>query len=103
MTAPLVVSIPHSLGKVEAHRRLKSGLRGLGEEYGRIVQIEREEWNGDRLSLQIVVLKQIVSGIIDVEENSLRVEVVLPWYLAGLAQKAQTLVQQKGALLLEKK
>jgi hypothetical protein len=32
-----------------------------------------------------------------------RVEVVLPWLLAKLAHSAQTLIQHRGALLLEKK
>jgi hypothetical protein len=42
MTAPLVVSIPHRLGKAEAVRRLKSGLGRTRTDFGRIILVDEE-------------------------------------------------------------
>jgi len=103
MTQPLIVSIPHSLGKAEATRRLKAGLDGIRFEYGSLIDVSREQWDGDRLTFEVSVLKQRASGAIDVEDDRVRLEVNLPWFLARLATKAQALVQQKGTLMLENK
>jgi Putative polyhydroxyalkanoic acid system protein (PHA_gran_rgn) len=99
----LIVSLPHDLGKVEATRRLKTGLARVGVEFRAFFAVSEETWVGDRLYFRVHVLKQEASGTIDVGEHDVRVEVMLPWLLARLAQGAQTLVQKRGALLLEKK
>ncbi len=46
---------------------------------------------------------QGATGIIDVGEESVRLEVTLPWLLAKFAAAAQKVIGQKGTLLLEKK
>ena len=61
MTQPLIVSLPHPLGKAEAIRRLQSGLRQIRSQYGQVVDVTEEIWNDNRLALQINILKQRVS------------------------------------------
>jgi hypothetical protein len=103
MTAPLVVEIPHRLGKDEAARRLKTGIGRASSHYGNMVQVHEEIWSGDRLSFRVEALKQMVSGTVDVHEENVRVEVALPWLLAQLAGGIQTAIRKSGTLLLEKK
>ena len=43
MSVPLVVSIPHHLGKDEAHRRLKNGLAEVGTSFGQLFSAEAED------------------------------------------------------------
>ena len=103
MTQPLIVLLPHSLGKAEAIRRLQSGLRHIRAEYGQVVDVAEEIWNDDRLALEINILKQRVRGSIEVFEDRVRVQAELPWLLGRLAKGAQGFVQKRGALMLEKK
>jgi hypothetical protein len=103
VSAPLVVSIPHRLGKDEALRRLKSGLARARTNYGHIVTVEEETWTGDRLALRVRALGQSAAGIIDVLDDSLRLEVTLPWLLAKLTERFVPTIRKEATLLLEKK
>lgn len=103
MNAPLVVEIPHRLGKDEAVRRLKGGLTRASSQYGNVLQVHEEIWSGDRMSFRVEALKQIASGTVDVREDNVRVEVTLPWLLARLASGIQAAIRKSGTLMLEKK
>jgi hypothetical protein len=103
MTAPLVVSIPHRLGRQEAVRRLKNGLGRARTDFGHLMTIEEETWTGDRVSFRLRALGQAASGVIDVEDDHLRLEVSLPWLLAKLSEKLIPAIRKEGTLLLEKK
>ncbi|WP_441260544.1 polyhydroxyalkanoic acid system family protein [Bradyrhizobium sp. 521_C7_N1_3] len=101
MSAPLVVSIPHRLGREEAVRRLKTGL-GRAAASIPVMQVEEERWNGDSMSFRIRALGQIASGQIDVADDHVKVEVVLPWLLQRFAEMAQATIRKRGQLLLTK-
>jgi hypothetical protein len=103
MTHPLVVSLPHSLGKAEAIRRLKAGLTRASADYSQFIDITEESWTGDRLLLQITALTQHIRGQIDVGEDRVRIEILLPWILAGIAKGLRPLIEQKGTLMLTSK
>jgi hypothetical protein len=103
MSKPLVVTIPHTLGKAEASRRLKAGLKHIRTAFGSRLAVLDEEWVGDQLQFRVGVLGQHASGSIDVAEDEVRLEVALPWLLATLAEKAKSLVRKHGQLMLEKK
>lgn len=103
MTAPLVVSIPHRLGKDEAVRRLKNGLGQARTSYSHLLSVEEEVWNGDSLKFRIRVLGQTSEGTIEVAQDHLRIEVQLPWLLAKLSEKLIPAIRKEGTLLLEKK
>lgn len=103
MSKPLVVSIPHNLGREEAIRRMKTGLAGARTQYGHLLTVNEETWNDSQLTFRVTALAQAVSGTIDVADDHVRLEVMLPWLLAKLAERAQAVIGDKGRLMLEKK
>lgn len=102
MSRPVVVSIPHRLGKEEALRRLRPGLRGAAASFP-VLTVDEESWSGDRMNFRLRALGQAVAGTVDVAEDHVRLEVTLPWLLAKFAQVAQAAIRARGQLLLEKK
>jgi hypothetical protein len=94
---PAVVSIRHKLGKDEAIRRMKAGLGSVKTGYGQLLQLNEEIWSGDRLAFRVTALKQQASGTIGVSEDHVRLEVTLPWLLAGLAHGAQANPRARSA------
>ena len=103
MAQPFIVSIPHKLGKEEATRRLKAGVGSIRSEYGKIFQVNEEIWSGDRLAFQVTALKQHVGGTVEVAEDHVKLEVMLPWLLAGLAHGVQAAIRARATRMLEKK
>ena len=102
MSAPLVVSIPHKLGREEATRRLKGGLTRAATSVP-VLQVDEEHWEGDRMLFRVRALGQLASGQVDVGDDQVRVEVVLPWLLQRFATAAQAAIRSRGQLLLTKK
>jgi hypothetical protein len=103
LAAPLVVIIPHSLGKGEASRRLKSGLAGIRTAFGGKLSVFEELWTEDHLEFRIGLFGQAATGAIDVADNHVRLAVQLPWMLAILAGRAKAIIQKQGQLMLDKK
>ncbi len=103
MAEPLIVVIPHKLGQAEATRRIRDGIGRAKGEFAKILTIENERWEDNRLSFSARALGQSAAGIIDIGEASVRLEVTLPWLLAKFAAAAQRVIGQKGTLMLEKK
>jgi hypothetical protein len=103
VTKPLVVSIPHRLGKVEALRRIRSGLGDVRHSYAQLIAIEEEVWTGDHLAFRVRSLGQAAHGAIDVEDDHVRLEVTLPWLLGVVAEKLTPMIRKEGVLMLEKK
>jgi Putative polyhydroxyalkanoic acid system protein (PHA_gran_rgn) len=103
MSAPLVVSIPHRLGREEAVRRLKTGLSRAATSIP-VLKVDEERWDdGDHMFFRVRALGQAASGHIDVSDDHVRVEVVLPWLLQRFAQMAQSVIHDRGTLLLTKR
>jgi hypothetical protein len=102
MPAPLVVSIPHSLGREEAIRRLKTGLSRAASSMP-VMSVDEERWEDSQMNFRVRALGQAVAGNVDVAEDHVRVEVVLPWLLQRFAEAAQTAIKNRGKLLLTKK
>ncbi len=103
MSKPLVVVIPHQLGREAARQRLETGVTVLKEKFGDKVSSIDESWTGDHLDVAVTAMGQSVSGGLDVAEDHVRVEVQLPWMLAMIAEKARGMIEKEGQLLLEKK
>ena len=102
MSAPLVVSIPHRLGREEATRRLKGGLTRAAASVP-MLNVDEERWQDDRMIFRVRALGQAASGHIDVEEDHVRLEVTLPWLLQRFAEAARSAIQKRGNLLLTKR
>ena len=102
MSAPLVVSIPHRLGREEASRRLKQGLSRAAASVP-ILKVDEERWEGDHMFFRVRALGQAASGHLDIADDHVRVEVMLPWLLQRFAQMAQAAIRDRGTLLLTKR
>jgi len=102
MSQPVVVTIPHKLGRQEAVRRLQTGFGNVRSSFGEKFVVLKDEWEGDHLDFQASLLGQTTTGMVDVADDHVRLEVQLPWILSLLANKAKALVQKQGQLMLEK-
>ena len=103
MTAPVVLSIPHKLGREEAVRRLKDGLTRARTGSGGLIAIDQEDWVGDRLQFNLRAIGQTAYGTIEVFEDHLQLEVTLPWLLAKISERLVPALQKQTTLMLEKK
>jgi hypothetical protein len=101
MSQPIVVSLPHRLGKAEALRRLKASFTDVQSGGGPLF-VFKNQWSGDHLDFRASMLGQTTTGTVDVAEDHVRLEVQLPWLLSMLANKAKALVEKQGKLMLEK-
>lgn len=104
MSKPLIVEIPHELGLVEARRRIAEGVGGLDTTLKKAgITVETMAWTEDQLNFAMAAMGQKVNGQVDVKDQSVRIEVRLPLLLALFAQKVQSVLGDKGTLLLTKK
>lgn len=102
MPGPLIVSIPHSLGREEAMRRLKTGLSRAAARVP-ILSVDEERWEDNRMIFRVRALGQAANGHVDVAEDHVKVEVTLPFLLQRFAELAQAAIRERGKLLLTKK
>ena len=103
MSKPIVVSLPHGLGQQEALRRIKSGLAGVRQKYGAIISVDEESWLDNRLTLRLRAVGQSAEAVVDVENDHVRIEVMLPWLLAKVAEKFVPTIEHEATLMLENK
>jgi len=99
---PLVLIIPHRLGKEEALRRIKPALGTAAQNFP-VLKVEEETWSEDRLDFRVRALGQAAVGRVEVGDQKIRLEVTLPWLLNKFAQVVQKTVTSRARILLEKK
>lgn len=98
---PLVIILPHRLGKEEAMRRLKPALATAAQTFP-VLKVEQEVWSGDRLDFRVRALGQIAAGTVALAADNVRLEVTLPWLLHKFAQVVQKTITGRGRILLDK-
>ncbi len=101
MAKPLVVVIPHQIGRAEARRRIDARLgqgRDLVQKAG--LTMQDPVWDGDTLAFVVGAMGQTVRGIIAVEDETARVEVRLPLLLGIFSGKVREVIAEKGGELL---
>jgi putative polyhydroxyalkanoate system protein len=103
MSKAITVNIPHELGRAEARRRIEEGFTRFSSQMGAAAGAFTKSWDGDRLNFALQAMGQAISGSIDVEDSSVRLEVLLPNLLALVAGKLKGRLQKEGQILLEKK
>lgn len=101
MTRAIAISIPHELGQAEARRRIEQGFGRIEKQFGEGTL--EKTWAGERLSFSVNFMGQAVSGSLDVLEDAVRMEVLLPNLLGMIAGKLKGRLQKEGRLMLEKK
>jgi hypothetical protein len=99
--ANLTMSIPHQLSREEVRRRIQQGIGQVEQQHGNMIGPIEQTWTGDTLDFQVSPMGQNISGKAIVEDQAVRVEVVLPWMLAALSGQIKQLVEQQGHILLE--
>ena len=103
MAQPVTITIPHQLGRAEARRRIQTGFSNLVNQLpgssGRCI----ERWDGDRLTFEVAGMGQTVSGVVDVMDTSVKMDLELPGVLGLLASGLQGRLRKAGQLLLTKK
>lgn len=103
MSKPVTVTISHDLGVDGAKARIQSGFGLVREKLmGRAVQFN-DRWEGDAMLFDATMMGQSVRGRIDIFPATVRIEVALPWLLAGMAEKLSGKLKKEGQLMLEKK
>ena len=110
MARPVTVTIPHSLGKDEARRRIEQGFgqmrqqmaAGVGGMLASMVKFQ-ERWEGDRLHFEATGMGQKMTGRLDVRDNAVDIQLDLPEMLAALADRIAGKLKAEGQKLLEKK
>jgi hypothetical protein len=103
MSQPVTVTIPHQLGAAEARRRIDQGFADFARHLGNAPGAVERSWQGDRLSFSLTSFGQAISGYVTAGETQVTVEVLLPGFLAMLANKVKGTLKREGQLLLEKK
>jgi hypothetical protein len=102
MSAPLVVSIPHQLGREEAMRRLKGGLSRAAASVP-VLKVDEETWDDNRMMFRVRAMGQAATGNLQVADDHVRLEITLPWLLQRFAEAAKAAITQRGNLLLTKR
>lgn len=100
MSKPVVVNIPHELGRAEARRRIDEGVGRLTSQIGAVGEIQ-QDWTGDTLAFSLQAIGQTVTGKIDVLDREVRLEVNLPGIFAMIAGKVKGRLREQGQILLE--
>ncbi len=103
MSKPIVISIPHELGRAEAKRRIDAGFGRLERQFSSGLAQVSKSWSEDRLSFSAKVAGQALTGRLDVMDASVRIEVDLPSLLELIAGRITGRLKRESQLLLEKK
>ena len=78
MSKPLVVTVPHRHSRAEARARVASGLGQVKGQLAGFVTAIEDRWDGDRMDFRLTAMGQAVSGVIEVLDEAVRIEVHLP-------------------------
>jgi putative polyhydroxyalkanoate system protein len=98
--ANLSISIPHQLPRAEAKKRIQGLVENLKNQYGSQADHYDERWEGDTGSFEVKAMGMSVSGQIFVEDQAVRLEVVLPWMLSMMSGKLKKELETEGRKLL---
>jgi hypothetical protein len=98
---PLLVSIPHRLGRQEAKRWVDAGVSRLGPELGGVGGLDYS-WNADTLNFRAAAMWQTITGRIEVLDDAVRVEIDLPWMMRLLGDTITRRVRSSALAMLEK-
>ncbi|MEM9495175.1 MAG: polyhydroxyalkanoic acid system family protein [Pseudomonadota bacterium] len=105
MPRPVTITVSHDLGKDEAKSRINEGFGKLKSHLSGGLRFKfTEEWtSADRFSFTARGLGQSISGHIDVFPAHIRIEAILPGFLAAIAETITGKVEKESQILLEKK
>jgi hypothetical protein len=100
MADPVVVDIPHKLGREAARARIAGGVGKIAEIVPGGGHVE-QRWDGDTLHFTVSAMGQQVASRLQVFEDKVHAEVDLPPMLALFASKVREKLAEKGMKLLK--
>ncbi len=103
MAAPITVTIPHQLGRIEAQRRIETGFAKVVNVLPGKTGACSERWDGDQLTFSVAALGQPISGVVTVHDTAVTMGIELPGVWGVLANKLKDRLRTTGQLLLTKK
>jgi hypothetical protein len=103
MPTPISLTLPHQLGRAEARRRIEAGFANLVRQLPGGGGTCNERWDGDRLTFSVSGLGQTVSGVVDVLDAAVNMQIELPGVLGVIASGLKGRLQTAGQLLLTRK
>ena len=103
MATPISISIPHQLGRAEARRRIETGFAKIAGQLPVGASACNERWDGDRMTFKVSGLGQTVSGVVNVLDAAVTMELELPGVLGMIASGLKGRLQKAGQLLLTRK
>lgn len=103
MSTPITVRIPHELGRAEARRRIESGFGNLVRQMPGAGGTCSQSWDGDRLSFRVAAVGQSISGVVDVLDAAVELQIELPGVLGMIANRVKGRLANTARLLLTKK
>ena len=68
-----------------------------------VLNVDEERWEDHRMIFRVRALGQVAAGHLDIEDDHVRLEVMLPWLLQRFAEAAQVAIRNRGKLLLTKR
>jgi hypothetical protein len=96
MAKSITVTLSHTLGTIEAKKRISERIELLRTQYIDKFAYSEVIWSGDRADIKVVAFGQSITAQLYVLPNMVSIEVQLPWFLAALANKIQGVLAHNG-------
>ena len=96
MSRSIVMSFPHDFAVADAKTRISERFELLKKQYVEKVGQAEMVWVGDVAHLRVAAIGQTATAEIDVKPGDIRVEIHLPWLLAAMANKVESLLKKNA-------
>ncbi|MDE2579001.1 MAG: polyhydroxyalkanoic acid system family protein [Hyphomicrobiales bacterium] len=96
MAAPIVVTLPHQLGQDEAKRRITEAIDKGRRDMASVISDATIGWKANHADVRVTAIKQTVTAGLDVFDDSVRIELHLPWYFAPIQNKIVAALEKRG-------
>ncbi len=95
------VSIPHEFEKEEVRRRLKGSSHKIADQIpGGMAQVTTDWPSEDCMTMQIAMMGQHLSGLVEIAERQVIFSIDLPPALSFVEPIVESTIRQKGEKLL---
>ena len=95
------IEIPHDLGRAEVRRRLAENSHKIGDNIpGGMAEVKTDWPSEDRMAMSINAMGQIISGHIDVEDDKVIFQMMLPPALGFLQPMIDAAIRDQGQKML---
>ena len=100
----MIIEVPHALSRDEAKRRLVGGFDHIDKEFRSSGLAKMESsWSEYRMTFLAQAMGQVVTGVMDVLDQTVRVEVHVPAFLMVIGGGIKKRLTQDATALLASK